>query len=158
MTFEYQNYLAHFGIKGQKWGIRRFQNADGTLTAEGRARYLGSDGRLSDKGRREIGKHPEKVAGNDLLQQWARYANTADRSKESLTPLAIAYQTEINNLATAKKISTTEAAKRLNKDRDWIGELGGKMLEDMGYEDTKQGREWMKQQPWMANLWTPIYS
>lgn len=33
------NYLAHFGIKGQKWGIRRFQNADGSLTAEGKKRY-----------------------------------------------------------------------------------------------------------------------
>lgn len=32
-------YLAHHGIKGQKWGRRRFQNPDGTLTAEGRARY-----------------------------------------------------------------------------------------------------------------------
>lgn len=33
------NYLAHYGIKGQKWGIRRFQNSDGSLTAEGRKRY-----------------------------------------------------------------------------------------------------------------------
>lgn len=32
-------YLAHHGIKGQKWGIRRFQNPDGTLTHEGRLRY-----------------------------------------------------------------------------------------------------------------------
>ena len=32
--------LTHFGIKGQKWGVRRFQNEDGTLTAEGRERYL----------------------------------------------------------------------------------------------------------------------
>ena len=32
-------YLAHYGIKGQKWGIRRYQNSDGSLTAEGRARY-----------------------------------------------------------------------------------------------------------------------
>lgn len=31
-------YLEHYGIKGQKWGIRRYQNADGTLTPEGRAR------------------------------------------------------------------------------------------------------------------------
>jgi hypothetical protein len=30
--------LSHYGIKGQKWGIRRFQNEDGTLTAEGRKR------------------------------------------------------------------------------------------------------------------------
>ena len=33
------SYLAHHGIKGQKWGIRKYQNADGTLTAEGKARY-----------------------------------------------------------------------------------------------------------------------
>lgn len=41
-VFEYykeDDYLAHHGIKGQKWGIRRYQNADGSLTAEGKARY-----------------------------------------------------------------------------------------------------------------------
>ena len=32
-------YLAHHGIKGQKWGVRRFQNKDGTLTPEGMKRY-----------------------------------------------------------------------------------------------------------------------
>ena len=32
--------LEHHGIKGQKWGLRRFQNPDGTLTPAGRARYL----------------------------------------------------------------------------------------------------------------------
>ena len=34
----YNNYLYHHGIKGQKWGIRRYQNADGSLTAEGKAK------------------------------------------------------------------------------------------------------------------------
>lgn len=29
----------HHGIKGQKWGIRRFQNKDGSLTAAGKKRY-----------------------------------------------------------------------------------------------------------------------
>ena len=31
--------LCHWGIIGQRWGIRRYQNADGTLTAEGKQRY-----------------------------------------------------------------------------------------------------------------------
>lgn len=33
------NYLSHHGIKGQKWGIRRFQNEDGSYTPEGKERY-----------------------------------------------------------------------------------------------------------------------
>lgn len=31
-------YLQHHGILGQKWGVRRYQNTDGTLTSEGKAR------------------------------------------------------------------------------------------------------------------------
>ena len=36
---DYPDYIEHFGIKGQKWGVRRFQSANGTLTAAGKARY-----------------------------------------------------------------------------------------------------------------------
>jgi hypothetical protein len=32
------NELFHHGIKGMKWGVRRYQNPDGTLTSEGKKR------------------------------------------------------------------------------------------------------------------------
>ena len=35
MKYVYTSELYHHGIKGQKWGVRRFQNKDGSLTAEG---------------------------------------------------------------------------------------------------------------------------
>lgn len=35
-----KNVLIHHGIKGQKWGVRRYQNEDGSLTPEGKERYL----------------------------------------------------------------------------------------------------------------------
>lgn len=35
----YENELYHHGIKGMRWGIRRFQNSDGSLKPEGEKRY-----------------------------------------------------------------------------------------------------------------------
>lgn len=41
LCYESSNELYHHGIKGMKWGRRRFQNSDGSLTAAGRKRYSG---------------------------------------------------------------------------------------------------------------------
>lgn len=42
-----KDYLAHYGIKGQKWGLRRYQNPDGTYTAAGKARRNKGTGKTS---------------------------------------------------------------------------------------------------------------
>ena len=36
----YTDELYHHGIKGQRWGVRRYQNEDGSLTAEGKKRRI----------------------------------------------------------------------------------------------------------------------
>ena len=38
-TYTREGELYHHGIKGQKWGVRRFQNKDGSLTPAGKKRY-----------------------------------------------------------------------------------------------------------------------
>lgn len=39
MYYESNNYLQHFGVKGMKWGVHRYQNKDGTLTPNGKKHY-----------------------------------------------------------------------------------------------------------------------
>jgi hypothetical protein len=42
------NCIKHHGIKGQKWGVRRFQNKDGTLTSAGRKRQKRDEGPIHE--------------------------------------------------------------------------------------------------------------
>lgn len=60
---EYEsNYLSHHGILGQKWGVRRFQNPDGSLTNAGKVRYDGSSGDVK-RYAKEKGMDTSKLGG-----------------------------------------------------------------------------------------------
>lgn len=78
--------LIHYGIKGQKWGVRRFENSDGTLTPAGRARY---------------GDSSDKIESN--LKRSSKYENRAVNAKTSIG----------RSLATAQAIRARQKADKL---------------------------------------------
>ena len=58
---EYTNELYHYGKKGMRWGVRRYQNKDGSLTPAGKKRY-GDDGDASASGKTDKSEHNKKIA------------------------------------------------------------------------------------------------
>lgn len=66
--------LYHHGILGQKWGIRRYQNADGTLTSEGRERMLARARKYESKANTTIGESYSAKLKRAKLNQKAKDA------------------------------------------------------------------------------------
>ena len=52
---DHSTFLQHYGILGQKWGQRRWQNADGTFNDEGKERYFGKNGTTKKNTEDEVG-------------------------------------------------------------------------------------------------------
>ena len=70
----YSDELYHHGIKGQKWGVRRFQNLDRTLTALGKIRYgAGKVAETAGKAAKATGKAVAKVAKSVKDKAVTRY-------------------------------------------------------------------------------------
>ena len=101
MTYIYteHDYLAHHGVKGMKWGIRRYQNEDGSLTTAGKRKYYNSDGSLTVAG----AKRKRKQIISDAKQQ---YINEKARIKNKYSGL--------------ERISKTYAARNKYQNTKWM--------------------------------------
>ncbi len=61
-----QTVLQHFGILGQQWGIRRFQNPDGSLTPRGQARLDRKDNKWAATKGEKIKQRVQKSVSKDM--------------------------------------------------------------------------------------------
>lgn len=73
IDMNYNDYLAHHGIKGMKWGVRRYQNPDGSLTAAGKKRM-----------RKNISSYRKKLVSEENYQKRKLRieSNAPDNSKK----------------------------------------------------------------------------
>ena len=70
--------IAHFGIRGQRWGVRNYQNPDGSLTPRGAARQQAKDEKwvekkgekIKEKAQNAVKKDIQKFVKNELNPQF----------------------------------------------------------------------------------------
>lgn len=137
------NYvLVHSGIKGMKWGVRRYQNKDGTLTPEGKKRY-----------ERDIAENNAKKKDNRIVidgpdaKRWAqedtkRAKSVVDTSKDMVKELE-----KINNTRPISKKKKLDLSKM--SDQEMRTRINRAMLErqynDMfAPQQVSKGREYAK--------------
>ena len=136
MYYVCSNELYHHGIKGQKWGVRRYQNDDGTWTEAGKKRYgVASSGNENKKKKMKFSvgvgigiNNPitEKLGINPMIG--VKVGNNKDRAKSTKEKNnAKDIKSTFNEFSNSK--NGKELAKRgksaldvlLNGDQDWMG-------------------------------------
>ena len=149
--------LYHHGIKGQKWGIRQYQNPDGSLTPAGRQRYGYSSGSESyKKGLKEatiqggligraIYKHKNKDAAAKYRQETAaikaRKKEDAEQDKKNTVKKYI--DAEAKAWKSTQKMQANEA--KIREQMNNVSKNEQRQISKTGKASTKAGKELVKQ-------------
>lgn len=153
---ENKNELYHAGIKGMKWGIRRYQNKDGSLTALGKRRYNKeadkagyTETSLSSNARYKTGKRGKVERYNADLDEWVKSDLSANKRIAEEASFMASKLKKLNDDANRnRKVKPMDLSKMTDKEmRDQINRA---MLERQ-YNDmfnpqkTSRGREYVSQ-------------
>ena len=136
--------LSHHGILGQKWGVRRYQNADGTLTAAGKKRY-GAENVYDIDNKKGLQRRL-----NDLDKAMAKNArDNADAVRKLITKKNYATK------ALKKKVATEENITRGRAEVDALLEKNGSKFNistKSTYRNVTKGRDIVKSLGYTALL------
>ena len=118
-------YMAHHGIKGQKWGVRKYQNPDGTLTMLGRVRYKRAVNRMAK--RKGYSGKGTNVLGYELEdgERLAKLAEKTGKIPKGTELYRITSKIDEPLDSNRKYVTLSKAAAYLYKDLAQEGRLTG---------------------------------
>lgn len=133
-----EHELTHHGVLGQRWGIRHFQNKDGSLTEAGRSRLIKQDNKWVKKKSDKITETAKKKSAKELNQyidELLRSPRAVNKSGKISAAAINAYNKKMASLMNEKVSDLRSPSGKVVKFVAKRGEVGVFMaLADEGYD------------------------